>query len=328
MSPARFRHCGKNNKQQLTASSSAGSRDSELTNHGVQQAKRLGRHLHGAGLVFTHIFASDLRRASKTAGLVRKAQQPPEHDDDADVKERSSSAPAVLQLPQLREQDFGSLEGVSFIRDAKLGREAILAANRDKHAKGNPRFVEVESLAAVQVRTDAFLDEHLLPLVWASTVEQPLTVLLVSHGITLSVLWKCLLLRLPKSSVVLSPEALEHRKEGVELERAGRWDNTGYLEMEFNRPVAIVPPPPASSSDVDGQSVDAAVVQPAKAPSASTIVPATDFQGWTMTVKAMNGQAHLVGLKRTRGGVGSAKHDDKQRSLFSFFTPPKKKVKR
>src|ERR1700761_205792 len=48
----------------------AGSRDSTLTNHGVEQTERLGEYLARNGVKFTHVFASPLSRAYKTAEAV------------------------------------------------------------------------------------------------------------------------------------------------------------------------------------------------------------------------------------------------------------------
>ena len=41
--------------------------------------------------------------------------------------------------------------------------------------------------------------------------------------------------------------------------------------------------------------------------------------GWTTIIKVINGRGHLQGLKRTGGGVGSARHDDGQKSIETFF---------
>ena len=38
-----------------------------------------------------------------------------------------------------------------------------------------------------------------------------------------------------------------------------------------------------------------------------------------LVVKAVNSQEHLKGLKKTRGGIGSSKHDEKQKTMDSFF---------
>jgi hypothetical protein len=39
----------------------------------------------------------------------------------------------------------------------------------------------------------------------------------------------------------------------------------------------------------------------------------------SLVVKAVNSQEHLKGLKKTRGGIGSSKHDEKQKTMDSFF---------
>jgi len=39
----------------------------------------------------------------------------------------------------------------------------------------------------------------------------------------------------------------------------------------------------------------------------------------SLVVKAVNSQEHLKGLKKTRGGIGSLKHDSNQKTVDSFF---------
>src|ERR1700733_11210884 len=91
----------------LTNKTSAGSRDSELTNHGFQQAALLGRHLIAIGHAFSHIFSSHLQRAFKTAELIREAQI----SANSTLPSTTNYVPDVKQLPMLMEQDFGFYEG-------------------------------------------------------------------------------------------------------------------------------------------------------------------------------------------------------------------------
>jgi broad specificity phosphatase PhoE len=74
-----------------------GVRDSVLTNHGVDQANRLGVHLAKTTLVITHIFASPLTRTSKTAEAIQKAQA-------ATYSDNASSAPKIVKVPALIER--------------------------------------------------------------------------------------------------------------------------------------------------------------------------------------------------------------------------------
>lgn len=43
------------------------------------------------------------------------------------------------------------------------------------------------------------------------------------------------------------------------------------------------------------------------------------LNGWSTFVQVVNSKDHLNGLKRTRGGIGSAKHDNSQQNIESFF---------
>ena len=48
-------------------------------------------------------------------------------------------------------------------------------------------------------------------------------------------------------------------------------------------------------------------------------VPYASLAGFTMLINTVNGKDHLKHLKRTGGGVGSSKFDDKQKTIESFF---------
>jgi broad specificity phosphatase PhoE len=300
---------------------SAGSRDSELTNHGVQQATRLGHFFSSTDVKFTHIFSSHLRRAVKTAELIRDGQSGLYSPAEARV-----DPPAVTQLPALMEQDFGSLEGVSYISrpyNFKSGRS-------ESHAQDS-NFVEMETREAMRERVDSFLASHLMPLVHSSPSHNPHTVAVVSHGITLSVLWSRILKILPEKSVSLIPELVDDSRP-VDLERLGGWTNTGFLEMELRRASA---PDPVSGPNGDGEwptnkedtiitHVETVAPDLPKDQEVVIDVRSSRLHGWTTVVKVINGRDHLNGLKRTRGGVGSAAHDENQKSLDSFFQKKRK----
>jgi broad specificity phosphatase PhoE len=334
----------------LTNKTSAGSRDSELTNHGFQQAALLARHLIAIGHAFSHIFSSHLQRAFKTAELIREAQI----SANSTLPSTTSYVPDVKQLPVLMEQDFGCYEGKLWYQrppgSRKLDERDI---NRDI-----PGFVDVESKESMTARMDAFLEEHLIPLIEQPSNENAV-VAIVSHGIILTVLWRRLLIRLPPNSVTYSPELLATRR-GFRLEHLGAWSNTGYLELHLRKKMSslssqpalglevpaghlgiqptskIAPPITAvgeAAEDLQGDSGIQTRVQ-AQADSVTrenventlshlqdipTTAAPSLLCGWTTIIKAINGRDHLQGLKRTGGGVGSARHDDGQKSIETFF---------
>ncbi|KAF2829627.1 phosphoglycerate mutase-like protein [Ophiobolus disseminans] len=320
----------------------AGIRDSKLTNHGYQQAIRLGLHFKAIGLSFSHLYSSHLQRAATTAGKIREAQLAAVGDDNA-----TAGVPELAQLPLLVEQDFGSMEGKKFYErppESKLtGKE-----HHRLESKGTAGFVDAESKDSMARRADTFLDEHLLPLLNDTIGDAERCIAIVSHGIFLSTLWKRILLRLPAKSVELSPELQATARPS--LEHLGGWSNTGYLELHMTQssapdtlpnpaassPAAPVPtPPPAETQvadegigkvDVPQASNDPEVVQKncsdshtdnatvASQPSTPRII-----KGWKTMILTINGKDHLQGLKRTGGGVGSSRHDASQKSIESFF---------
>ncbi|KAH7090745.1 histidine phosphatase superfamily [Paraphoma chrysanthemicola] len=321
----------------------AGIRDSELTNHGYQQATRLGQHFKAIGLSFTHLYSSHLQRAAKTAGKIREGQLASSSSDPL-----PASIPDVVQLPLLVEQDFGSMEGKKFYErppESKLtGKE-----HHRLESKGSPGFVDVESKDSMANRADTFLDEHLLPLLADHSGVAERCIAIVSHGIFLSTLWKRLLLRLPGKSVVLSPELQATARPS--LEHLGGWSNTGYLELLMTRPVV---PVIAMAADAPSPSITAPFPLPAEMPAAGHQVLLEDTvpvsgtvsktpeeqpaevsrqdpeielpvlisrvaHGWETTILAINSKDHLKGLKRTGGGVGSSRHDASQKSIDTFF---------
>ncbi|KAK3070209.1 hypothetical protein LTR53_010857 [Teratosphaeriaceae sp. CCFEE 6253] len=315
----------------------AGVRDSALTIHGVEQARRLGEHFAKTGVKLTHIFASPLSRAFKTAEALQKAQSSGGEGENGEVE--------IVKVPDLIEQDFGFYEGKSFFvrsEAKKSGKDA----HRDVH-KDDPGFVDVETKESMCKRADAFLDEHLAPLLEAENAEGCLEVAVVSHGMLLGNLWRRLLLRLPKKSLAIAPEVTAVRGT-VMLEHLGGWSNTGYLELAMSKDHSEEEAPSvvrdaASPTQESNASADHVSSSPQAArreleewmrtsPSLSKSGAIAEFSrsearrltGWSTTILAIDSKAHLVGLKRQRGGIGRLAHDEGQQKLDGFFKRQKK----
>ncbi|KAH8778979.1 histidine phosphatase superfamily, partial [Hyaloscypha finlandica] len=270
----------------------AGITDSALTNHGVLQANRLGSHLADSGVRVSHLFSSDLQRAFITAEAVREAQL------------QSPAETTTLQL--LREQDFGSLEGKKFFERPregnKTGKDAHLEARRDE-----PGFVEVESIESMRTRVETFIDAHLVQLM--HEVEEDTSVAVVAHGIILGHLWKAILKRF-HPFVTVGPDVVQSKAPGFSLEYLSGWSNTGYLDLEVKRR--------AASSHETSEPGPAPIVQPALDASLAPSPPRS-MEELHLVVKAVNSKEHLKHLKKTRGGIGSLKHDSNQKKVDSFF---------
>jgi hypothetical protein len=266
----------------------------------------------------------------KTAGLIREAQLAPVADNGS-----PRTVPDVVQLPVLMEQDFGFYEGKKFHERPADGKMTGKEHHRLEH-KDDEGFVDAESKKSLARRADSFLDEHLIPIMRKSTDQTQQVIAVVSHGIMLSALWKRLLLRLPARSVTLSAELAATPRPS--LEHLGGWSNTGYLELYMTQQpvqdatVALGPPVPAVMiNDQDALMLQSTSVSPTvmatDSSAGSILAPVATSQpqsasiasGWTTVIETINGKDHLQTLKRTRGGVGSSRHDPSQRNIDSFF---------
>lgn len=276
---------------------SAGSRDAPLTNHGVLQAKRLGEHLATrtaeAAAPITHIFSSNLQRAYRTAMLAT-------HTGDADAQATSSTnagcipptvGVAPLQLAELREKHFGTGEGQRF----------GARSSGDRHEGA-------EDHDSMRVRAERFVDEYLAPLFACVEGERDEeqegassgteSIIIVAHGIILGVLARVLLAAGNFGSLATGTSDQQQRFS---------WSNTGYLLIN----VKSLPVVNAKESAAGSRS-------------------GTQDPKWPhlkLEIVEVNCTDHLRGLKKTRGGIGSAKFDEKQKTLSAFFKPTASKRK-
>lgn len=148
-----------------------------------------------------------------------------------------------------------------------------------------------ESPESMRLRIDRFLDHHLGPVV-DQLLTNHATVVVVSHGIILNVLLKALLSRYPPRPASSSSVA-----ERPGSEYLAPWSNTGVLQACFEYAESTSSPQLQSTRIIH------------------------------MLVEHTNNLDHLQGLKKTRGGIGSAKFDSRQRTMESFFTSTSKKRK-
>ena len=239
-------------------------------------------------MAFTHIFSSNLSRARLTADAILEAQA------NEKLSEKIKAERIVLEI--LREQDFGSFECQRW--NSKPNGKG---ADGRFIGPGQPDFQPKETHESMVTRVNTFLDDMILPLLAADSKSES-TVAVVSHGITLSVLWKALLQRFGARTLSLGIEV------GVStgsrsLEYLPSWSNTGYLELDIKSA--------ATGPDLNTpHPVDSDLRTPI-------------LSGYRMLIKTVNGKDHLHGLKRTRGGLGSTPFDAKQKSLEGFFKKPK-----
>ncbi|KAF7946295.1 hypothetical protein EAE96_009296 [Botrytis aclada] len=278
----------------------AGVTDSALTNHGVLQANRLGTHL--AASKVSRIFSSDLQRAIKTAEAIRVAQ------DNVPSFE-------VTKLELLREQDFGHYEKKPFHERSK-GSNKTGKEIHSEACRVDPGFRDVESKESMKRRMETFVNEHLVHLLNIDEKNtNDHTIAIVAHGIILNHLWRVILGRFDPKNVSIGPDVPRPERG---LEYLGGWSNTGYLDLDI-KPIQEVSPskvgsvPSVSDEQFNAQtSVEDEVELPNHATDKLEIV-------MSLMIKSVNSIDHLKGLKKTRGGLGSLKHDSTQRTMDSFF---------
>jgi hypothetical protein len=156
-----------------------------------------------------HVFASDLSRAVITAEGICNATS---------VNEMSVAQ--VMVTPLLREQHFGSREGVR-----------IHAATSTSTIEPEPAETEI----SMRTRANMFLEEYLFPVLLSHYDEtEDSAIAIVAHGIILRVLWNCFVHAFPPGSVSYSPEvAASLTTRGGVL--VPFWSNTGYMELTVRR---------------------------------------------------------------------------------------------
>ncbi|PNS17023.1 2,3-bisphosphoglycerate-dependent phosphoglycerate mutase [Sphaceloma murrayae] len=301
----------------------AGVRDSELTNHGLLQAQQLAAYLKKTRPSICTIFASPLQRARRTAEAILDAQNkfPPAEEPFPAAKLDELNNTSLEKTPLLIEQDFGFYEGKPFYARSSDTSQTGKAVHYEKH-KQDPGFQDVETKESLAKRGDSFLDEYLIPAVLSSENED-MVFAVVSHGIMLSHLWRRFLLRLPKKSVTVAPEVTAAKGQII-LEHLGGYSNTGFLEISLTKQVPSADSAASTTDNIDVPTPLGKVQDSAGASADNSKSPAVMLSDYTVNVLTVNGQEHLKGIKRARGGIGSAKYDEGQKSLDSFFKKTKK----
>lgn len=185
--------------------------------------------------------------------------------------------PEVQRLQELREKDFGSLEGLYWAKPAPPVTEG---------------WVEPETPEAIVRRITQFLAAHLFPVVeeLLSSGDDDKAVVVVAHGITLGHFVNALVTQLRSAKCPV---------HGLPDGGATSWRNTGYLECLFEplTPGSFDPSHPQAQPRITSFPCDLKA-----------------------TVEHVNCVDHLVGLTKTRGGIGSARFDASQKTLDGFFT--------
>lgn len=166
-------------------------------------------------------------------------------------------------------------------------------------------------------RANRFISENLIPRLFDEDHDMDEeTVAVVAHGIILRVLWSCLVRLFEPQSVIIRPDVgfLPDRSSGSFIPV---WSNTGFLELIIRRKTTTSTSAVADIAPSTG--LGAMLDVPLAAEVLGDSAPNCILTGWSLTVVAVNSRSHLVDLRRTRGGIGSATHDDRQQRIDRFF---------
>lgn len=173
--------------------------------------------------------------------------------------------------------------------------QVVELRERDFRSAEGKRFgtphLDAETHDEMRTRASAFIQTHLSPLLDSvldgDACKTSTSVVVVAHGLILNSLLRSLLVRYaPEEMTRLAISKPSSGSAAGRSEFLAAWSNTGYLEIN----VHAIP----SSEESEESTV-------------------------RLTVVRINALDHLQGLKRTKGGIGSAQFDSKQKTMESFF---------
>ncbi|KAF8318987.1 phosphoglycerate mutase-like protein [Clavulina sp. PMI_390] len=206
----------------------AGWKDSQLTQHGMNQARAVGAYFgdETTGIRIHAMYASPLSRAFLTAQQIQ-SQQPLEH------------RPPLTPTDLLKEQFWGDAEGHPFTWGPPPSKDDETDA-AGKYAPLTSRtssFPNGESSDDVARRVDLFISEFIIPHVLASQADEETTlnIFVVSHGIAIAELIGAFLRRDPSVA-----------KQAPETWRGLM--NTAWTRMEITTRIETSHPPPITPS--------------------------------------------------------------------------------
>jgi broad specificity phosphatase PhoE len=336
--------------------------DSPLTNHGVFQAYLLGRFFAGQGIRFTHIFSSDLSRARDTADNIYRAQL---RFDQSDGLATPSPLPLPELREQdfgpFEGKAFSSKPRTPFkststvVSDgSEIQRDGDGMETKESMRQRADIFIDrhllpiLSDVATLEDKAVAVVAHGLiLSTLWRcllrrfspSSVTVSPCAMPADRPIVLEHLgaWSntgYLDLHVVSRAIEISPQEsspLNESTNAASIEKLSASSCQASTITAIKAPESVTPAltapeliPPALTAP---ESITPALKTPGStAPALAGPTTATPiFRGLAVTIKVVNGQIHVRGLKRTRGGVGSSAHDAGQRKIDTFFKKQKTK---
>lgn len=287
--------------------------NSGLTETGKTQVQHLARYFRDNLVQFSHIFSSDLDRATDTAQAICKYQLG-----------AGAARLAPIQTHLLREQQIaspGSLEGTRW----KSGAPASSTGSPDGLAGGEPGYTEEESLGQMKARASSFLRDFVVPLLdgppsRGNNKEEVVAV--IAHGMILQVLWICLADFFNPGDIHFGPGVSQ---ADFADQVAPIWSNTGVMELDIKPGRGGVANTATAAGVITASNTAATTASPSvltgSIPRAMGTGTGPPFAGWSMTILAVDSTTHLstTQIGRTGGTVRNTVHGSRQGPMDELY---------
>ncbi|KAM0330802.1 hypothetical protein ACHAQA_003756 [Verticillium albo-atrum] len=244
-----------------------------------------------AGSRDSPLTAHGVLQARRLASHLAVAAAPATHIFTSNLKRAVHTAETVQEA---QPPPPAGKSGVEVVQLLDL-REKDFGADEGKKygLRDHTRAADVETHDAMQVRATRFVESQLGPIVSAAA-EKPANIIIVAHGLILASL-----LRVLRSTTYFASST-------EPSDSHASWSNTGYTQLVLEPTTG--PRPPS---------------HPAPGAREFSSLPGRKGPRWAhlrLSILVVNSTTHLAGLRKTRGGIGSAQFDQKQKTLTSFFT--------
>lgn len=233
--------------------------------------------------------AHGVLQAQRLASSLVESNFEVKHVFSSNLERAAKTAKAVCDSQNTAHKSALTVVQLPELREKHFGNWEGVKFAPAAASEQRPVQTGAEGLESIKTRSLVFLDKQLAPVLAAVEAEpENSCVVVVSHGITLGVLALTLLKKFGGSSGIDPTDARMS------------WSNTGYLDL-------VITKSPVSKN--------------------SAVAPSSPWSGLDVKVAQINCTTHLKGLRKTRGGIGSAAHDEKQKTLDKFFVGSSRKRK-
>ncbi|KID84904.1 phosphoglycerate mutase family protein [Metarhizium guizhouense ARSEF 977] len=232
-------------------------------------------------------------QAQRLAASLAESKLHVRHIFSSNLGRAAKTANAICDSQNKTHQSALAVVQLAELRETHFGNwEGVKFASAS--AQHRPEQTGAETMESLQARCSAFLETYLAPLFTARMVEpEENCVVVVGHGISLGVLLLALAKKLAGTGATrdASCDAVLNQLASTRIS----WSNTGYADLVISKT------------------------------NAAAAARGNPWSGLELRVAQINCTTHLSGLRKTRGGIGSAAHDEKQKTIEGYFASSRKR---